>query len=177
MNAVPWYDFNWFDYLLLSIVAISVVISIVRGFAREALSLVVWGMGLVLAFKFAPDIEQHIYAITHWGRASYVLGFFVIFISVWLIGLLLSLGLRALTSSTGLSFFDRVLGGCFGLLRGAVVAVLLLFFLNISPYDDGDMIHSSKIAPEFRKTVVLMDHYMPADMQRYVSQWAMGGKQ
>ena len=43
---------NWADYLIIAIVGVSVLISIIRGFIREILSLAVWIIAFVVAFKF-----------------------------------------------------------------------------------------------------------------------------
>ena len=175
MNAASWYDFNWFDYVMIGLVVLSVVISFFRGFVREAISLCVWAIGLLAAFKFAPLLEQHIHKITNWDMMSYALAFMVIFISVWLVGLLISLVVRTITSGVGLGFVDRLLGVCFGVVRGGLVVAVLLMFISMSPHKDDGFVQGSKIAPRFNRVVALMDHHIPLDMQR-LTNFAMAGK-
>ena len=86
MSSVPWYSFNWLDYTIVGIVVLSTIVSFFRGFIREAISLCIWAIGIVLALKLAPQLEERIHAVTHWDTLSYVLAFGVVFFSVWLIG-------------------------------------------------------------------------------------------
>lgn len=167
MNTVPWYDYlNGFDYALIGLMILSIIVSFFRGFVRELISLCVWAAGLLTAFKFAPLLEQHIHKITQWNMMSYVTAFMVIFISVWLVGLLFSLIMRTMTAGISLGVADRLLGLCFGVVRGGLVVAVLLMFVSMSPYKKDSFVMDSKIVPHFNRVVVLMDHYLPPDMQR-----------
>lgn len=166
MNAAPWYDLNWFDYTMLGLMALSVIISFFRGFVREAISVCVWVAGVLAAFKYAPLLEQHIHKITDWGMASYVLGFAVIFLSVWLVGLLFSLVIRSMTQGIGLGFADRLLGVCFGAVRGGLIVAMLLMFISMSPYQDKPAVTDSKIAFHLNSMIAMMDRHTPLDVQR-----------
>lgn len=48
-----WQDFNWIDFTILGVVGISTLVSLVRGFIREAISLVIWvaAFGLRIVFR------------------------------------------------------------------------------------------------------------------------------
>ena len=48
-------DMVWFDYAILAVISISTLISLVRGFVREALSLVVWAGAFFVASQFYLD--------------------------------------------------------------------------------------------------------------------------
>jgi len=74
---------------------------------------------------------------------------------------------RKFLSVVGLSFFDRLLGAAFGLLRGAVVAVALLtawiaFGPRVAP---GAMVHS-QIAPYLMRASDLFVSIAPADLKK-----------
>jgi len=174
MNPIPWYDLNWFDYAMIGIVVMSVLVSFFRGFVREAVSLSIWTVGLILAFKLSPLLETHIHRITHWGMMSYLIAFAVIFLAVWIVGLLISLALRSVISGVGLGFVDRMVGVCFGAIRGVLVVSVMLMFVSMSPFKHASTIQASRIAPEFHKVIAMLDHYVPQDMQR-LTQWAAGG--
>ena len=48
------------DYVLVTILAISIIIGALRGFLREAVALVSWIVALFLAWKFAPSLEPNL---------------------------------------------------------------------------------------------------------------------
>ena len=52
------------DYIILGIVAISVLVGALRGFIKEAFSLAVWAAAFMVAFQYsgavAMELENHI---------------------------------------------------------------------------------------------------------------------
>ena len=48
---------NWVDFVIIGIIAISVIVSFFRGFLREALSLLVWGLAIWLSIVYYADVE------------------------------------------------------------------------------------------------------------------------
>ena len=59
MNSFNILDLNWIDYSIVTIVIVSSVISLIRGFVRESISLATWILAVVvglllglLAYKF-----------------------------------------------------------------------------------------------------------------------------
>ncbi len=175
VSSIPWYDFNFLDYVLIAIVVISVLLSFSRGFIKEIISLCIWIAGVILALKFAPLLELRIQAITNWGLMSYLLGFIVIFLAVWLVGLFIHLAIRSVVSRTGVSFADRVIGGCFGIVRGLLAVSVLLMFIGMSPYNNVPTVHGSRIVPDFNRAVAILDNYVPENM-RHFTHWSVGGK-
>jgi membrane protein required for colicin V production len=59
-------------------------------------------------------------------RAANFTGFLIVVLAVLLAGAVLGSIVKRFISAVGLSFFDRLLGACFGLLRGALIAIALL---------------------------------------------------
>ena len=54
---------NWVDFSILGIVAVSTLISLIRGFVKEAISLVVWFGALFIASHFYADLAVYFTAI------------------------------------------------------------------------------------------------------------------
>ena len=47
---------NWVDFSILGIIAVSTLISLIRGFVKEAISLVVWFAALFISSNFYADL-------------------------------------------------------------------------------------------------------------------------
>ena len=52
--------FSWVDWAILAIIAVSAVISLKRGFVKEALSLLTWIIAGIVAWMFGGALAQHL---------------------------------------------------------------------------------------------------------------------
>jgi membrane protein required for colicin V production len=119
---------NWFDYLLIVLVAFSVIAGLMRGLLREAIGFVTWVVAVWIAFHYSDRVEPYLGgvltndALRPWAAK---LGIFLV---VLLIGTTLGVVIGHFVRLSMFSGMDRFLGGIFGLLRGLVVvaAVVLL---------------------------------------------------
>ncbi len=158
---------NWLDYVLIAVLAFSAIQSFRRGFSREIISLGAAVAGLVLGMWFYGTAGL---LVSRWitsERAQHWVGFLMVFLAVVLAGALVGAIVRKFLSVVGLSFFDRLLGAAFGLLRGAVIAIALLtawiaFGPRVAP---GAMVHS-QIAPWLMKASELFVSIAPAELKK-----------
>lgn len=118
---------NGADLLILSVLVISTLLGLVRGFVREAIGLLAWLGGLWLAWRYAPLVEPMLGGavgtppVSTWTARGAIL--IVVLLFGWLVAGVLSHLLRH--SSLSL-LVDRVLGASFGALRGAVVVAVFV---------------------------------------------------
>ncbi len=121
---------NAADWIIVSVIGVSTLASLLRGFVREAISLVGW----VLAFVAAMLLSERLgYQLSAWisdetGRrvVAFVLLFVMTLIAVGLCGRLLARLIRF----AGLGVFDRVLGMAFGFGRGVFVLLAAVVMLR-----------------------------------------------
>ena len=130
---------NWVDITIIGIIAFSASVSIIRGFIREALSLVSWVLAFFIAGHFYTYITQYLtYFENEMIRIAVAIT--ILFFATLLVCSIVSYVIGQLVQKTGLSGTDRVLGICFGVLRGILVVAALLFLvdtftsLSKSPY-------------------------------------------
>ncbi|PXV94014.1 membrane protein required for colicin V production [Gilliamella apicola] len=130
---------NWVDITIIGIIAFSASVSIIRGFIREALSLVSWVLAFFIAGHFYTYITQYLtYFENEMIRIAVAIT--ILFFATLLVCSVVSYVIGQLVQKTGLSGTDRVLGICFGVLRGILVVAALLFLvdtftsLSKSPY-------------------------------------------
>lgn len=122
-----------FDFVLLAILAISVVLGLLRGLLKEVLSLVAYASAFLAAIWWGPAVSEW---LTQWISQPFV-GMALAYLGVFIV-VLLSIGvinmtLAALLNKTGLTPADHGLGAMFGLLRGVLFVLVLVILAGYTP--------------------------------------------
>lgn len=141
-------SFNWLDYLLMLIVAASAACGVAKGFARSGIGLLAALAGLVLGIWFYGTAGSFLQPYVSTPAIANFIGFWIVFLACLLVGALAGKLLAALFKWAGLSWFDRALGGLFGLLRGLVGAVAVVLLLLAFPRQaPSQAVANSRCAP------------------------------
>jgi len=123
-------DLNALDVIIVGILAGSTMISLLRGFGREVLSLINFFMAFVLARLFAPQFAGLlINTIDNPALRSVVAFTSLFFITVFIGGMVTRL-VSMLIKFGGLEMFDRILGTVFGFFRGAIIVLVVVGVVN-----------------------------------------------
>lgn len=144
-------SFNWADWAILGIVVVSSLISLLRGFVREALSLVSWAAAFFVALAFHTPMVGLLESMVEKPYLRDILAYVLLFTGTLVLGSLATHVIAELVKRTGLSGTDRLLGMIFGATRGMIV-VLALLVLMPSPLTDIDKDpwwQQSQLIPEF----------------------------
>lgn len=118
----------WIDVVILMIVALSCLFGLGRGFVREILSLLAWVAAILIARFYAPALSPMFASWVESVTMQYVVAFALLFIAVLVAGAIVNGLVARLVDVTGLKLTDRLLGAVFGVARGIVIVMLLLFF-------------------------------------------------
>jgi len=141
---------NWADWAIVAIIGFSVLISLVRGFIREALSLVVWVCAFVAASMFYVKGGAWFDAVIPTPSLRYITAWVVIFAGVLIAGAIVNFLIGQLVKSTGLGGTDRLLGMVFGALRGGIIVLALLILVpGVVPVTEDPWWHESLLIPHF----------------------------
>jgi membrane protein required for colicin V production len=139
----------WFDYAIIAVIVISALISLVRGFIKEAVSLAVWVAGFFIASRFYTDLAIHLTGIEKELFRNGV-AIAILFVATLILGALINHLLSEIVHYTGLGGTDKMLGMVFGGLRGVlIVSATLLFLDTLTPASGADWWQTSILIPEF----------------------------
>ncbi|MEP6715582.1 MAG: CvpA family protein [Terriglobia bacterium] len=158
---------NWLDVMLIAILALSSLMSFRKGFSREIIGLAASLFALVLGMWFYGLAGSFFEPWVSSPRVAHLLGFFAVVIGVLLAGSLVAAIVGRFIRTIGLSFFDRLLGGVFGLLRGMLVAIAILTAVTAfgSETSSPALLHS-RIAPFVLEASRYFVAMAPADLKR-----------
>jgi membrane protein required for colicin V production len=160
-------ELNWVDYTIIGLVGLSVIISLFRGFVKETISIITWGLAIWLSVLFS---ELTASLLSHYVSSEplrYLLAFAGIFICVLILGALVNFFIGALVKSTGFGGTDRILGVLFGFARGVLVTSLLLLVVSLTSFQDQSWWKKSKLVPEFKPLMAWLDHYVPSNLKHF----------
>ena len=139
--------FNWVDWGILCVLGISILLSLWRGFVREALSLLGWIVGFVLASRYSPWLASYLTDVISGDVVRQVIAFLGLMVATLVSVSLLSRLLQSFIQAVGLSFFVRVLGSAFGLVRGVVVLLIMAYALKLLAPQTEDAMDQSVLMP------------------------------
>lgn len=141
---------NWADWAIIAIFALSCVIGLVRGFIREALSLVIWVCAALVARLFGEQLAVHLIAYIETPSIRLMTAFALLFVGTLLLGAMLSYLVGALIRATGLSGTDRLLGMIFGAARAFIIVMVILILLpGFLPVMEETWWRESQLIPHF----------------------------
>lgn len=152
------------DWILLFILAVSVISAIVKGFVHEALMMAATVVGIILGVWLYPSLASHWTAI-HSAPVRNFLAFLAIFLAVLIAAAIVARLARKLIEAAGLRWFDRLLGGALGLVRGVLICIVLLVMLTVFPFDLG-LVRRSQLAPDLLVAGDLFAAVLPGQMQQ-----------
>lgn len=141
---------NWADWAIVIVLTLSSVISLARGFIKEALSLVIWIVALVVANVFSNRLEFLLSDAISTPSLRAITAFVLVFIGVLLIGALLNFCIGLIVKATGLSGTDRLFGMLFGFVRGVFIVILFLIYVpHVVPIKNDPWFQQSSLIPYF----------------------------
>ncbi|MBI3560744.1 MAG: CvpA family protein [Gammaproteobacteria bacterium] len=157
---------TWVDFLIIGVVLVSAVIGLVRGFVKEALSIVGWIASLLIAWQFTDGLAN---LLSNWIKTpnlQFLVGFVTLFLLSMLIFALIIFFATKLIQRTGLTAADRTIGIVFGVLRGVFVVLLLVGVAGLTTLPQSDGWRGSLTVNRFQTLTVWLSGYLPASIAK-----------
>jgi len=122
-----------FDYFILTVLIVSSIYGVYRGLIKEILSLI----GLVLSFYLASNFDNslaNLVPIENKSDFLIISAFILIFVSTLILTSLLIKIISKVLKFAGLSILNRFFGFIFGMARGLVVVLVILYLNQLIPF-------------------------------------------
>jgi membrane protein required for colicin V production len=161
-----WQSFNWFDIALALVIFASAVSGLRTGFARVVIGLAATVVGFMLGFWCYRLVAVKLMPLVHNESVANTLGFFAIFLAVVIAGTLIATLLSSVFKWVGLSWFNLLLGGAAGLVRGALVVALLADVLvAFAPSPTPLFLQRSTVLPYANEVASVLSAFAPQELK------------
>lgn len=158
---------TWFDYAVIAIVGLSVVLAVVRGVVREIAALAGWAAALILSGLFAQDLAQWLpVALAPMVKA--VIAYLVIFLGVLLLSGLAGMLLAKLFRAAGLGFTDRAVGAVFGFARGALIVLVAVMLAGLTGLPKEPFWREAVLSGPIETAVLAAKPALPKDLAQRI---------
>lgn len=154
----------WIDIAILVIIAVSALISFIRGFIREALSLLGWLAAFGVAFYFSGSVAAWLTPHIDGPTLRLVMSFLALFIGTLVVAGLVNLLITKLIKMTGLTGTDRMIGVLFGIARGCLVVLALVLVAGFTTLPQDGWWKESMFLDYFEHAALWVKHFLPADI-------------
>lgn len=159
-------ELSWLDWTFVSVLALSMVVGLVRGFAFECLSLAGWVVAWFAAQWGSPWLAPHIPLGSAGSALNLGLAFALAFMGALMVWALLARAVRLVIHATPLSVVDRLLGALFGLLRGAVLLLAVATLVALTPASQSAGWRSSEGARWLGQALATLKPLLPEPVAR-----------
>jgi membrane protein required for colicin V production len=160
--------FNWIDCVMLAIIAFSLLAGLARGLVKEIIALIGLIAAFVVASLFSSPLADSLantssvqHALNHAAnnttghppQIAIGLSFALLFIGTIIVFSLISFILNLLIQSSFLSAGNRLLGAVFGLIRGGLIDLAIIFLVQLTSYGQGEAWQKSQMVQLFQPAV------------------------
>lgn len=157
----------WIDYAILLLIVVSVVISWLRGFVREAMSLAAWVVSFWVALRFSGAIATYMQGLIPDETLRLILAFFIMFIVTMVVSSVAIFFATKLVEKTGLTNADRAIGLVFGAVRGVLIVAALVMVAGLTQLPQAPVWKDSTLIVYFQGFALWLRDYLPADVARH----------
>jgi membrane protein required for colicin V production len=158
--------FTWIDYVIFGLIGLSAIIGLFRGFVREALSLVTWGVAIWVALTFTPLASSYLEPYLDTPSLRQIGAFAGLFIATLIVGAIINSLICLLVRKSGIGGTDRFLGLLFGIARGGLVVAILVLLAGLTPLPEDPWWQESKAMPYFEELAATLRGFLPEDIAK-----------
>jgi membrane protein required for colicin V production len=157
-----------FDYVVLAIVGLSILLSMMRGFFREILAFGGWVAAFFVAKFYTLELAPLLPEAIPTEPLKLLAAFVILFLATLLVTSLLAIALSEAFKKVGLGWMDRWLGAIFGLARGVVIVGVLVLLAGLTTIPQDVRWRNAMFSAPFEALVTWVLPWMPTDVAKHI---------
>ena len=155
-----------FDYAVIAIIVLSALVGWWRGFMYELFSLIGWLAAYIVASTFSAQLMPHVPVAVGADNIRSAAAFAVLFIATLIVGALFAWFLARLAKFAGLSGMDGKFGAIFGMLRGGLVVIALVWLGGLTDLPQLPFWRNALSSKPLQQAALYAKDYMPENAVR-----------
>lgn len=148
-----------FDFVVIGILLLSSLLGLWRGLIYEVMAMMGWPLAFVLSKLFAGDIAPLLPLKQEVAR--FAGAYALVFIAAMILWSVLTSLLSKLLKAAGSGWSDRVLGGLFGVLRGGMVLLVLVWMVGLTNYFEQPFWRNALTSKTLEEAALLTKSWLP----------------
>ncbi|OAM52844.1 colicin V production protein [Methylovorus sp. MM2] len=157
-----------FDYAVLAIIGLSILLSMMRGFVREVLALASWAVAFFVAKIYTLQLAPLLPSTIPSDALKFLAAFIILFLATLLICSLLAIALSQIFKKAGLDWVDRLLGALFGAARGLMIIGVLVFLAGLTDMPKDARWRNAMFSAPLEAMVNSILPWFPEDIAKHI---------
>lgn len=157
-----------FDYVVLAVVGLSLLMGLWRGVVGELVALAAWALAIVASLHFGPLAGEWLFASLGDGSVRVLAGYAAVFVAVLVLMALIRMAMRQLVKALGLTVSDRILGAVFGLARGLLVVMVLVALGGMTAAPQQVWWKNAMFSAPLETAVLVARGWLPEDLAKRI---------
>ncbi len=158
-----------FDYIVLVVIVLSVLLGWWRGLVYEVLSLFSWITAYFVATSWVVEFTPHMPSVLESEVLKSAAAFVFVFVITLILCGIAAWSLHKLIKSFGLDWrTDGVAGAIFGFFRGMMVVILLVMLAGLTKLPQTSYWRDALLSRPLQNVALLTKDLLPDDMAKRV---------
>lgn len=159
-----------FDYIVLVVVMLSVLLGWWRGLVYEVLSLLSWVASYFVAKSWTAEVMPYMPEVLESDALKSAAAFIAVFVTTLILCGIAAWALNKLIKSFGLDWrTDRVLGAFFGFLRGWMLVLVIVLLASMTKLSQTPVWRDALLSKPLQNVALLAKDLLPDEMAKRVS--------
>jgi membrane protein required for colicin V production len=155
-----------FDYAVIAIILLSALVGWWRGFMYELFSLIGWVAAYIVARTFSAQALPYVPLAVGEQNIRSAVAFAALFIATLIVGALFAWLLARLAKFAGLSGMDGKFGAIFGMLRGGLVVIALVWLGGLTDLPQLPFWRNALSSKPLQEAALYAKDYLPENAVR-----------
>jgi membrane protein required for colicin V production len=155
---------SWVDLIIVVIIIVSALISVVRGFVKESISLASWILAGFIGLRYFAPLADLLEPYVESPTIRVGSAFAILFITTLIVGAIVNFMASQAVSKTGLSGTDKSLGVVFGAARGLLIVTMLVLLAGLTPMPTEPWWNESAMIEFFTEMANWIKDILPQDI-------------
>lgn len=161
-----------FDFAVIAILLISFLLGVWRGLVYEVLSLLGWPIAFVVSKVYGGSLIALLSGVPFMQKVPETsrigIAYALVFIATLLVWSMLVWLIAKLTKAVGLGVIDKILGGLFGLLRGGLILLALVWLAGLTHLPEQSAWRNAKMSKPLEEAALLTKHWLPDNIAQRI---------